>query len=298
MPEDRLMSIGGFAQQCGLSVPALRYYDEIELLEPISVDPSSGYRRYHPDQLAAARQIYILRALELPIEAVREVVGRHISLRAAVESPRDRRARQTRALDIIAAAVDNDDNDDDNDVINHYLSEFIQPEGRPMSAQTICRPFRSPFTPTTCRGQSNSTATCSAASSRNSAPPSSSGPGRPTRSSGSASSRNARPATIQGATPASASLSRTWTACMPALSPQGRPRYDSRRTTTGNHVPPSSTTPAETASRSTKPDEHCEGCPGASFSDVRGRPAEIPEVKRVMTRRPCAATIRYLRDDI
>ncbi len=136
MPGDHLMSIGGFAQQCGLSVPALRYYDEIELLEPTSVDPSSGYRRYHPDQLATARQIYILRALELPIEAVREVVSQRVSLRVAVEAQRDRRARQTRALDVIAAAVDNDD------VINHYLTEFIQPEGRPMSAQTSCRPVQ------------------------------------------------------------------------------------------------------------------------------------------------------------
>ncbi len=110
MPGDRLMSIGGFAQQCGLSVPALRYYDEIELLEPTSVDPSSGYRRYHPDQLATARQIYILRALELPIEAVREVVSQRVSLRAAVETHRDRHARQTRA--------------------------------RPMSAQPICRPVQ------------------------------------------------------------------------------------------------------------------------------------------------------------
>lgn len=138
MPEDRLMSIGGFAQQCGLSVPALRYYDEIELLEPTSVDPSSGYRRYHPDQLATARQIYILRALELPIEAVREVVSKRIGLRAAVEAHRDRRARQTRALDIIAAAVDNNDNA----AIDHYLTEFIQPERSPMSPQTICRPVQ------------------------------------------------------------------------------------------------------------------------------------------------------------
>lgn len=64
MTEQQLMSIGGFAAQTGLSVPALRYYDEIELLEPASVDPSSGCRRYHRDQLAMARQIYILHGIE------------------------------------------------------------------------------------------------------------------------------------------------------------------------------------------------------------------------------------------
>jgi DNA-binding transcriptional MerR regulator/predicted enzyme related to lactoylglutathione lyase len=138
MAEERLMSIGGFAAQSGLSVPALRYYDEIELLEPASVDPSSGYRHYHADQLVAARQICILRAIELPIEVVREVVGKHVSLHAAVTAHRDRVAHQTRALDAIAAAV----NKNDNDAIDKYLSELTETEGIQMSQHATCRPVQ------------------------------------------------------------------------------------------------------------------------------------------------------------
>jgi len=138
MSEDRLMSIGRFAEQSGLSVPALRYYDEIELLEPASVDPRSGYRRYHPDQLATARKIFILRTLELSIESVRNVVHQTAGLAEAVADYRDRHARRTRALDAIATAV----NANDHDAIDHCLSAFIQPEGVAMDTQTTCRPVQ------------------------------------------------------------------------------------------------------------------------------------------------------------
>lgn len=132
------MSIGGFSSHSGLSVAALRYYDEIDLLEPASVDPSSGYRRYHPDQLATARQIYILRAVELPIETVRAVVSGTISAKTAVQTHRDRIARRTRAINEIAAALETDDDES----IDHYVAEFVQQEGTSMSQQATSRPVQ------------------------------------------------------------------------------------------------------------------------------------------------------------
>lgn len=138
MPHDRLLSIGGFAQQSGLSVPALRYYDGIELLEPESVDPSSGYRRYHPDQLVIARQIRILRALDLPIETVREVISGRTTLRAAVEADRGRRAGQVSALNQIVAALDVGEPES----IDRHLTMFNQSEGNIMSTHTTARPVQ------------------------------------------------------------------------------------------------------------------------------------------------------------
>jgi DNA-binding transcriptional MerR regulator len=41
-----LMSIGMFSFHSGLSIPALRHYDEVGLLPPAFVDPQTGYRRY------------------------------------------------------------------------------------------------------------------------------------------------------------------------------------------------------------------------------------------------------------
>ncbi|MBE0975558.1 MerR family DNA-binding transcriptional regulator, partial [Escherichia coli] len=43
-----LMTVGEFALATGLSVKALRFYDERGLLAPADVDVDSGYRRYAP----------------------------------------------------------------------------------------------------------------------------------------------------------------------------------------------------------------------------------------------------------
>lgn len=74
MSED-LLEIGRFAAVSGLSVPALRHYDEVGILKPEVVDPRTSYRRYHPDQVADARLICSLRGVDLPIEEIRELIA-------------------------------------------------------------------------------------------------------------------------------------------------------------------------------------------------------------------------------
>jgi len=64
---DKLVNIGTFALQTGLSIPMLRYYHEIGALEPASVDPDTGYRRYSREQAARARFIARLRSVEVPV---------------------------------------------------------------------------------------------------------------------------------------------------------------------------------------------------------------------------------------
>jgi DNA-binding transcriptional MerR regulator len=71
---DNLLGIGGFALLTGLSLHALRHYDEVGLLRPAMVDPATGYRRYRPDQVPRARLIGALRKIDLPLDAVRQVV--------------------------------------------------------------------------------------------------------------------------------------------------------------------------------------------------------------------------------
>jgi DNA-binding transcriptional MerR regulator len=72
---DDLLSIGRFARLSGLSVGALRHYDETGLLAPAEVDRFSGYRRYRRDQLETARAIGRLRDLEVPLETIRAVLA-------------------------------------------------------------------------------------------------------------------------------------------------------------------------------------------------------------------------------
>ncbi|MCO5215523.1 MAG: MerR family transcriptional regulator [Thermomicrobiales bacterium] len=69
------MSISAFSRRSLLSVKALRLYDEMGLLRPDSVDPSSGYRFYREGQLERARLISLLRRSGMPLAEIREIVG-------------------------------------------------------------------------------------------------------------------------------------------------------------------------------------------------------------------------------
>jgi DNA-binding transcriptional MerR regulator len=70
-----LVTIGRFAHLTGLSIHALRHYDDVGLLTPTEVDPGSGYRRYRRDQVRLARLIGELRWIHLPIEEIRQVLA-------------------------------------------------------------------------------------------------------------------------------------------------------------------------------------------------------------------------------
>lgn len=52
-----LVPIGRFSRLCGLTVKALRHYDEIGLLKPARVDGSTGYRYYSPSNYARPTQL-------------------------------------------------------------------------------------------------------------------------------------------------------------------------------------------------------------------------------------------------
>ena len=78
---ENLLSIGEFASASQLSQKALRLYGENALLPPAWVDPDSGYRYYHPDQLREATLIALLRR-------TRNDLGRH----SLVHTRADRRA--------------------------------------------------------------------------------------------------------------------------------------------------------------------------------------------------------------
>jgi DNA-binding transcriptional MerR regulator len=82
---DELLPIGRFARLAGLSIGALRHYDELDLLRPAEVDRTTGYRRYRRDQLEVAQAIRRLRDLEVPIDEIRSVL--------AADDPGDQRRR-------------------------------------------------------------------------------------------------------------------------------------------------------------------------------------------------------------
>lgn len=69
-----LLQIGAFSRASSLSIKTLRAYHEAGILVPASVDRFTGYRSYTADQLADAAIVRRLRALELPLDLVRQVL--------------------------------------------------------------------------------------------------------------------------------------------------------------------------------------------------------------------------------
>ncbi|MEX2207214.1 MAG: helix-turn-helix domain-containing protein [Myxococcota bacterium] len=84
--------IGRFAQLSGFTVRALRHYESLGLLVPGRVDPGSGYRFYRPEQLPDALRVRLLRALEMPLPDVVNVMSDPESP-AALAVLREHRAR-------------------------------------------------------------------------------------------------------------------------------------------------------------------------------------------------------------
>lgn len=69
------LGISEFAERCGLSVSALRFYDRRGLLQPAAADPSTGYRVYSESQIVAGRLVRDLRQLEMPLGEVTRMLG-------------------------------------------------------------------------------------------------------------------------------------------------------------------------------------------------------------------------------
>lgn len=105
---DELLSIGRFAQLSRLSVKSLRHYDEIGLLPPAHVDPRTGYRSYAPEQARTAQVIALLRAVDVPLAEIGDVVrdGRPSVVRAVLGRHRERLLDRLGAAERMLATVE------------------------------------------------------------------------------------------------------------------------------------------------------------------------------------------------
>jgi DNA-binding transcriptional MerR regulator len=69
------LTIGEFAALTQLSIRTLRRYHDAGLLEPATVDPSSGYRYYSSAQIPSAQVIHRLRELDVPLAEVKVLLA-------------------------------------------------------------------------------------------------------------------------------------------------------------------------------------------------------------------------------
>jgi DNA-binding transcriptional MerR regulator len=68
--------IGEFSNVSGVSAKTLRFYDEIGLLRPASVDARTRYRHYRPEQLQDLASIIVLKNLGVSLADVRNLFHR------------------------------------------------------------------------------------------------------------------------------------------------------------------------------------------------------------------------------
>lgn len=69
-----MMTIKQFASLCGCNTQTLRYYDKVDLLKPVQVDPWSGYRYYEKPQAVDFVKIKNLQAADFTIAEIRELL--------------------------------------------------------------------------------------------------------------------------------------------------------------------------------------------------------------------------------
>jgi DNA-binding transcriptional MerR regulator len=107
MSSPALLAIGDFSRATQLSVKMLRHYHQIGLLEPIDVDRATGYRRYSIDQISTAQIIRRFRALEMPLDEIRTVIGttdirqRNALINAHLTRLESQLAQTTRAVETL-----------------------------------------------------------------------------------------------------------------------------------------------------------------------------------------------------
>lgn len=78
------MTIGEFSARTRLSAKALRLYDRLDLVVPVDVDPSNGYRYYAEEQVADAVLVGLLRRLDMPLQIIATVLLAEASAREQI----------------------------------------------------------------------------------------------------------------------------------------------------------------------------------------------------------------------
>ena len=90
----------------GVTPRTLRHYDHIDLLKPEKVG-ENGYRYYGEESVLRLQQILFYRELGLPLETIREMMGRHgFNVLTALETHRVELSRRIQRLQQLIRTVD------------------------------------------------------------------------------------------------------------------------------------------------------------------------------------------------
>ena len=102
-------TVNELAQLSGVSGRTLRYYDSIDLLKPARI-ACNGYRIYGQEQVDRLQQILFYRALEVPLEEIKQMLDdrhfdRYTALQQHLQVLAENRAKYGKELDEKYGAV-------------------------------------------------------------------------------------------------------------------------------------------------------------------------------------------------
>lgn len=102
-----MFTVKQLSKLAGVTPRTLHHYDAIGLLKPSRVG-ANGYRYYGEESLLQLQQILFYRELEMPLEEIKEIVGRRdFDVLSALESHKDELKKRIERLNVLLSTVDN-----------------------------------------------------------------------------------------------------------------------------------------------------------------------------------------------
>lgn len=73
-----MLKISAFSKLTRVSVKTLRFYDNLGLLKPATVDENNGYRYYTEEQLLTVKRITALKEQGFTLEQIKPLLEEHV----------------------------------------------------------------------------------------------------------------------------------------------------------------------------------------------------------------------------
>lgn len=100
-----MYSIGQFAKKTGLTIRALRYYDEKNLLKPALIS-EGGQRFYDDSNLITVQKIVTFKYLDFTVEEIRQLLEEDLPILASFQQQKVLLEQKRQQLDRIIASLD------------------------------------------------------------------------------------------------------------------------------------------------------------------------------------------------
>ena len=101
-----MKTINEVSKETGISIRALRYYDEIGLLKPATRN-EAGYRLYDDTDLSRLRIILFLRELNIPLADIKKILNKQDNYSTLIQQNRNKLEKKIKHLQGLLDVIDN-----------------------------------------------------------------------------------------------------------------------------------------------------------------------------------------------